>query len=230
MSHSTVPPPFSSPTRHRHLLIDSLWIAAWASSLAAVVAWPHLAQSPSLGDDLTRSTIRLSLGYYGIGASLLLWLHRDEWHARTGRGRLARWCWTFAWATYLVHLAMAFHYYHHWSHADAMRHTEDRSGFGIGIVVSDLFTLAWSADVVWWWLAPGRYAQRPAWIGRCWHGFMVFVIFNATVVYEEGLIRWAGLGLLAWLAAVRVLAWTAARNAMAEADDGGKIVRREPGC
>jgi hypothetical protein len=185
-----------------------------------------LSQSPSLGDDLTRSTIRLSLVYYGIAASLLPWLRGDQWCARTGWGRLARWCWTFAWATYLVHLAMAFHYYHHWSHADAVRHTAERSGFGAGIAMSHLFTLAWTADVLWWWFLPSRYAQRPAWIGWSEHGFMVFVIFNATVIYEEGPIRWAGLVLLAWLAAMQVFAWAALRARRM----GGKIVRPQSEC
>src|ERR1700722_13132423 len=110
----------------------------------------------------------------------------QDWLAQSGRGRLSRWLWTFAWLTYLVHLAMAFHYAHHWSHAEAVRHTEAVSGFGPGIYVSHFFTLAWTADVAWWWLMPVHYARRPAAIGWCWHAFMVFVIFNATVVYEDG--------------------------------------------
>jgi hypothetical protein len=189
---------------------------------------PGLLHSPDLGGDLTRHTIRLSLLYYGIAASLLPWLRRDEFRTCTGWGRLARWCWTFAWATYLVHLAMAFHYYHHWSHADAVSHTQERSGFGAGIAVSHLFTLAWTIDVAWWWSLPDRYGNRPAWVGWCWHGYMVFVIFNATVVYEQGLIRWAGLCLLAWLAAVQVAAWAARQTA--NIGGPGKIVTSEPEC
>jgi hypothetical protein len=207
---------------------DALLVAVWLVSLGAVVALPNLLDSPTVGDDLTRYTIRLALVYYAMAVSLLPWLRRDEFRARTGRGRLARWCWTFGWATYLVHLAMAFHYYHHWSHAEAVSHTRERSGFGAGIAVSHLFTLVWTADVAWWWLLPDRYSERPAWVGWCVHGFMVFVIFNATVVYEEGLIRWAGLGLLAWLATVRVVAWVSRRAA--GVGEEGMIVRSEPGC
>jgi succinate dehydrogenase/fumarate reductase flavoprotein subunit len=58
---------------------------------------------------------------------------------------------------------------------------------------------------------------------------MLFVIFNATVVYEVGLIRWAGVALLGWLLAGRLLAWAAKRTAAA-ADAEGKIVRSESGC
>jgi hypothetical protein len=68
--------------------------------------------------------------------------------------------------------------------------------------------LLWTADVAWWWLLPGLYARRSPWIGWCEHGFMVFIIFNATVVYEEGLIRWSGLGLLTWIMVPWLLAWT----------------------
>jgi hypothetical protein len=134
----------------------------------------------------------------------MLRLQPLEWTA-TGRGQLARWCWTLAWSAYLVHLAMAFHHYHHWSHADAVEHTRAVSGVGEGIYVSHLFTLLWTLDVACWWLLPGRYATRPAWIDVTLHSFMVFVIFNGTVVYEAGTIRWAGLGMFAVLAVVWLL-------------------------
>ena len=41
---------------------------------------------------------------------------------------------------------MAFHHYHHWSHADAVQHTAIVSGWGNGLYVSHLFTIAWTAD------------------------------------------------------------------------------------
>jgi hypothetical protein len=169
-----------------------LVIASWGLLLAAVLAvscW--LRADP--GDDLVRWTVRLALAYWAAAVALLLSLGPGERRAESGRGRLARWCWTLAWATYLVHLAMAFHFYHRWSHADAVRHTRDVSGFGEGIYVSHFFTLVWSLDVIFWWLRPGRYAARPPWVDGLLHGFMVFIVFNATVVYESGPIRWAGL-------------------------------------
>jgi hypothetical protein len=87
---------------------------------------------------------------------------------------------------------MAFEHYHHWSHAEAMRHTQERSGFGAGIFASHLFTLLWTADVLSWWLSPVWHSTRPRWIGWMLHAYMAFIVFNATVVYETGLIRWAG--------------------------------------
>jgi hypothetical protein len=126
--------------------------------------------------------------------------------------RLARWCWTLAWAAYLVHLAMAFHHYHHWSHAHAVEHTRSVSGVGEGIYVSHCFTLLWTVDVAWWWLRPETRARRSAWVDRSLHGFMFFMVFNATVVYESGLIRWAGVALTAWLAVLLLTASGACRG------------------
>jgi hypothetical protein len=189
-------------------------VIAWLILLAATLAAPFALGSSTPGDDLTRYTIRLSLFYYALAATLMLLLRGDEWTAINGRGRLARLLWTFAWATYLVHLAMAFHFYHYWSHADAMEHTREVSGIAEGIFVSHLFTLAWTADVLAWWLRPAWYARRPAWIGWLLHGFMVFIIFNGTVVYETGLIRWAGVamfGELAGVAAYRMMTRMRAR-------------------
>ena len=166
-------------------------VAAWVALLAAVFL---LAPPGDPGDFLIRGTVRVALLFYAMAVSLLLWPAGSWW--------LARVCWTLAWGAYLVHLAMAFHHYHHWSHAHAVEHTRAVSGVGEGIYVSHLFTLLWTADVVWWWLRPAAHASRPAWVGISLHAFMFFMVFNATVVYESGLIRWAGLALTVWLAAL----------------------------
>lgn len=172
----------------------------WLLLLALVILLPVVTASASLGDDLIRHTIRLSLLYYAVAAVVMLRLRPEDWPASGGM-RVARLCWTLAWVTYLIHLAMAFHFYHDWSHEDAVRHTREVSGVGEGIYVSHVFTLAWSADVLFWWLDPEAYARRSPWIGRLLHGFMLFIIFCGTVVYEKGVIQWAG-GLLTLLLAV----------------------------
>jgi hypothetical protein len=177
-------------------------VAAWAVLLAGVLAAPSLLPSANPGDDLTRNTVRLALAYYAAAAALMLRLRPGEWLAASGRGRLARWCWTLAWAAYLVHLGMALHYYDGWSHARAVERTERATHFGPGIYVSHAFSLFWTLDVLYWWLRPAGYAARPAWVGRLLHGFMALIIFCATVVYEEGFIRRAGLALFALLGAM----------------------------
>jgi hypothetical protein len=163
---------------------------------------PYALSSPTLGDDITRNTIRLALVCYAAAANLMLLLRRDEWNPLSARAAWARWCWTLAWLTYLIHLGAAFHYYHDWSHTDAVRHTEEVSGFGPGIYFSHLFTLLWTVDVAFWWFRPECYAARSPWIDRLLHGYMFFLVFNAMVVYEEGPIRYAGILLTVELAAL----------------------------
>ena len=101
-----------------------------------------------------------------------------------------------AWLIYLLHVALAFHHVHHWSHIEAMEHVRQASGFGEGLYASYLFTLLWTIDVAWWWRSPESYARRSIWLSAGLHGFMLFMIFNATVVFETGAIRWAGVALI----------------------------------
>ncbi len=188
----------TAPASRRSL--DFAIVGAWAVLLGAVLASPWLVPPEDTGAYLTRATVRVALAYYAAALVLMLTLRPREWAAVTGRGRLARWCWALAWVTYAVHVGMAFHYYHHWSHADAVRHTREVSGVGEGVYVSYLFSLLWALDVAWWWLWPAAYAARQAWMTWVLHGFMAFIVFCGTVVYESGPFRWAGVVLFASLA------------------------------
>jgi hypothetical protein len=202
-----------APGQARSDFLCFVAVVAWLLLLISV--FPFLDGDSNVGDTFIRHTVRLALLYYAAAASLMLLLSPDNWPARTSLGRLARCCWTLGWAAYLIHVGMAFHFAHAWSHALAVEHTRQRSGIGEGIYVSHLFTLLWTADVLTWWLSPGRYAMRNPWIGRTLHAFMVFMVFNGTVVFEEGFIRWAGVGLCTVLAAC----WRATR--MPERRDAG---------
>ena len=161
--------------------------------------------SGDVGEMLTRNTVRLSLAWYAFALLLMMRLAARDWQATTLVGKLTRWCWTWALVTFLVHLVMAFHYYDHWSHAHAFERTRQVSGLGEGLYISYFYTVLWSADVLFWWLSPARYVVRPAWVDRTMHCFMLFVVFNSMVVFEAGLIRWAGLLMFAILG----IAWWA---------------------
>jgi hypothetical protein len=164
----------------------------WTVLLIVLLAAPLTTASPTLGEDWTRNTVRLSMAYYAAAALLMLGLTRRGWESNAAAVRLARLLWTLAWLAYVIHLACAFHFYHDWSHAEAVEHVRRRARVGEGIFVSHLFTLLWTLDTAWWWLARRSYAARAAWIGWALHAFMSFVIFNGTVVYETGPIRWGG--------------------------------------
>jgi Ca2+/Na+ antiporter len=186
---------------------SAAWLNLLGMGLLVAAIFAARLFATDVGDTLTRYTVRLSLAWYAAALCLLMRLRARDWSATTYSGQLARWCWTWAWMCFLVHLFMAFHYYHHWSHNDAFERTRRISGAGEGLYVSYLFTWLWTLDVIAWWLWPARYAARPVVVDRALHGFMLFIVFNSMVVFETGMIRWAGLVMFAMLA----IAWFVSR-------------------
>jgi hypothetical protein len=182
---------------------NGIMACAGAATLTGVLIGSYLF-GDAAGAQLTRNTIRLSLAWYAAGLMWMVRLDSQEWTASTTRGQIARWCWTWGVVAFFVHLAMAFHFYHHWSHSHAFQHTREVSGFGEGIYFSYLFTLMWMVDTFWWWGFPARYAARPVWIDRILHTYMLFIILNGTIVFESGAIRWVSLAMFG----VLVVAWT----------------------
>jgi len=186
------------------MILTGVWLAL-LDAIFLVPMWTHDAAA---GDWLIRYTVRLALLFYAVAVLLMLWPRRDDGAVRL----LARDAWSLAWLAYLVHLVFAMKFAHHWSHAEAVRHTQERSGFGAGIWFSHFFTLVWTLDVGWWWLSPVSYARRPAWISWPLHAYMAFIIFCGTVVYETGFIRWAGVVMFALLSAAVLYRVLAGRN------------------
>jgi hypothetical protein len=175
-----------------------------ASSLLLVMLLAVALLSPAFGslpaDARTRLTIDFSVVWYAMAVGAMLMTSDSEWRAGKNRSRTGKmWSlqirpvWTLAWMAYLVHLIVAFNDVHHWSHADAFAHTQERSGFGYGIYLSHFFTIVWGLDVAWWWIAPASYERRPASVGWGVHSFLAFMFFNGVIVFESGLIRWVGI-------------------------------------
>ena len=157
---------------------------------AAAFAAPIVRPDDDPDDLVTRQTARVAVLFWGVTSAALL-LGRRDW---------ARAAWTVGCATFLVHVATAFDRVHGWSHAAAVQHVESVSGFGPGLFVSYLFTMVWVVDAVWWWIDRPGYESRPVWLDRGVYLFLAFVVFNGTVVYETGFIRWAGVILFTLLA------------------------------
>ena len=76
---------------------------------------------------------------------------------------------------FLIHVALAFHLVHHWSHQHAWDHTQQISGYGDGLYLNYAVVVVWTLDVMWWWLRPGSYLQRPRWLVWAVHGLLLFV-------------------------------------------------------
>ena len=143
------------------------------------------------GELLTRSTIWISCVAYAIGCIVFATSRQDR------RVRLA---WTIGCAALVAHFIFAFHYYHAWSHASAYADTARQTAevlalnWGGGLFINYAVAALWITDVAWWWLGGvNSYSRRPWWLTLLWHGFLIFIIFNATVVFKHGWIRWIGL-------------------------------------
>jgi hypothetical protein len=118
-----------------------------------------------------------------------------------------RFVWGFGCALLLLHVAIAFHLGHNWSHQAAWNHTQQISGFGDGIYVNYAFALVWLADAVWLCTAFESYCARPRWLSWTIHGFLAFIVFNAAVVFGSPSSRTAlAFGLLPVLVLL-VLGW-----------------------
>ncbi len=168
------------------------------------------------GDKATRYTVRLALFWYAAAYVALLArsnyrLQRipvdatskssdssviscrlliASWCREFRNLRMIRCCWTLGLICYLVHVAVAFHYFHQWSHRVAVEFTQRTSGFGGGIYASYLFSLVWLADVLMAWMSPQKYAIRNRFQTYAVHLFLLFMVFNGAIVFASGPTRW----------------------------------------
>ena len=143
---------------------------------------------------LTRGTIWLTIVAYTIGSGLFALPERIRW-----RDYATRFVWTTACLSLIAHIICAFQFYHDWSHSaayvDTARQTNTVVGlnWGGGLFINYTLLLLWVADLGWWWLSGlSSYRNRPWPLLLTWHSFLIFIIFNATVVFKDGVTRWLG--------------------------------------
>ncbi|HWB03986.1 MAG TPA: hypothetical protein VG796_13245 [Verrucomicrobiales bacterium] len=148
------------------------------------------------GEWLTRATVWLALSLYTGSEILLVAEHPHDSRALHTFGCLA----------FLAHVACAFAFHHHWSHAaayaDTARQTAQLTGWnwGGGLYINYLFAAVWCAESLWSWISASGYFHRPRWITRTVCGFFLFMVFNGAVVFVPGPARWYGLLLCLLLA------------------------------
>ena len=146
------------------------------------------------GEFLTRATIWITIGAYTVGSVVFaLARGRSRWDSAT------RVLWTIGVVSLIGHFICAYQFYHHWSHElayiDTARQTDEVTGlnWGGGLFINYAFLAIWAIDVSWWWLRGlNSYRTRPWPLVAAWHGFFVFMLFNATVVFKDGVVRWVG--------------------------------------
>jgi len=140
------------------------------------------------GELVVRSSVWLAVLCYPAGPA-----------GRLCAPRLARVVWTVGCLAFLLHVASAFHVHYHWSHAAALSETARQTAaltgraVGAGVWVNYLFGALWALDVVWVWRDPAGHRGRAAAIDLSLHAFMLFVLFNGTVIFARGPVRVLGL-------------------------------------
>ena len=148
------------------------------------------------GELVTRWTIRAALVCCGVSAVEIL---RDR---QSPRRRQPRLWWTAGLVLYLIHVAAAFQFVHHWSHAAAYHHTAQETynmtgiDWGGGLYFNYAFTLAWIVDVVSLWTQASLHTTRPHPLRLAWYTFFIFIVINAAIIFETGSVRWISLATL----------------------------------
>ena len=149
----------------------------------------------SSAEFLTRSTIWISILSYAVGCVVFAMASRQ-----TQLDRWVRLAWTIGCAALILHFICAFQFFHSWSHesayVDTARQTAAvfRINWGGGLFINYAVASLWFADVAWFWAAGvNSYRRRPWLLTLAWHSFLIFIIFNATVVFKDGMTRWIGL-------------------------------------
>ena len=144
---------------------------------------------------LTRSTIWISILSYAVGCVVFAMASRQ-----TQLDRWVRLAWTIGCAALILHFICAFQFFHSWSHesayVDTARQTAAvfRINWGGGLFINYAVASLWLADVAWFWFAGvNSYRRRPWLLTLAWHSFLIFIIFNATVIFKDGMTRWIGL-------------------------------------
>jgi hypothetical protein len=156
------------------------------------------------GELLTRITIWLALAGYATGASVyMLSRGRRSWDVA------ARRAWAMGCVSIIAHVAFAYHFYHNWSQASVYRETARQTAevtgldWGGGVFFNYALVIGWVIDVAYWRLRGlDAYRNRPLRLAAAWQGFLFFIVFNATVVFKTGALRWIGLGFCLWMASL----------------------------
>ncbi len=120
---------------------------------------------------------------FGYVLAVCIRLRQGSWTVWAAR------CWLFGACLMLVHVVVAFHFRHQWSHAaaviDTARQTKELMGWewGGGVWLNYLLVLIWLGDALWLTLAKESYLTRAKWLSMATQGYLAFMWFNATVVF-----------------------------------------------
>jgi hypothetical protein len=103
----------------------------------------------------------------------------------------------------VTHSVAAFAVFHGWSHRAAVAATARQTAavtglaWGGGIFFNYAFLVVWVADVLWWWISPPSYDDRPRALDGSVRSFLFFMFFNGAIVFADGGMRLLGVAAVA---------------------------------
>ena len=134
-----------------------------------------------------------------------IWLSVFAWAAtevlrqsRSDRQPRARAVWTSGAVLLAVHTAIAFQFWHGWSHAAAYESTAQQSAAltgvaaGWGLYLNYALVIVWLADAAWWWRDAAGYHARSRALDTGIFAFFLFMMVNGAVVFATSPMRVAG--------------------------------------
>ncbi len=146
------------------------------------------------GRSLIVWSVRIGVACYAV--AVWLWFRRP-FHTDADYIRFRKF-WLAAWLLVVVHVLLAFHFEHHWSHAAAIQHTAEMTQRVVGwywsggLYINYVFLLLWAADIIRYRAAgvvrgsqakPMPPRSATSWVMQAAAAFMMF---NATAVFGPG--------------------------------------------
>lgn len=168
-----------------------------------------------LGMTIIRWTIRIAMLLFATAIALRI-VSGASWRTSAELSRskqIYRACWSLGALCFVAHVVAAMHFFHHWSHASALRVTAEETDklmgvrFGEGIYFSYVFLVLWVADAGWVLVNFRSYFARSSLLSWSLTGYLMFIALNGAVVFEGGASRIGGLVATAILLLLAVRSW-----------------------
>ncbi len=150
-----------------------------------------------------------ALLYTTVWLSVAAWAATEVLNRVMRRDKAARRAWTAGAGLLAIHIAIAFHTRHAWSHDAAYvttaRQSEALTGVaaGWGLYLNYLLLVVWLADAAWWWLRPSAYGRRRRAVDVAVFSFFLFMMVNGAIVFAVTPMRWFGVVCVAAVLAAR---------------------------
>ncbi|MDB5390062.1 MAG: hypothetical protein JWM11_5708 [Planctomycetaceae bacterium] len=147
--------------------------------------------------EIARWTAWPSLLCYALAVGMRIGPRPGDWKAWSER------IWLTGWLMLVFHIFVAMGAVHHWSLAEATRHTATQTQAAVGLNWGGGVWFNFATVAVWaWTLLPSRKRTlNPSRLNSLAQWYLAFMMFNATVVFGTRVAQTAGAVICAGLLA-----------------------------